>query len=371
MATGQRDILREFLVALGFTVNTGAERKMTAVVTAMTGRVNVLGRALTLVGSAVAVERIASEFERLYYFSQKVGASAGEVMQLGYAFSQAGVSEEKAQGSLAAFAMELRKNPGKIGMLAALGVQGKDTVQLYDNLMRKLAKMPDMAAFMLGDQFGVSADMILAYKQNRGQIEADRRAMAKAQADAGLNPQQLAAQSKEFMHDLRELWMDISTLGQSMLKDVLPPLDYAVKNIVNSVQQLLGFLKELRDAGRQDEPGGAPVSGIERGGKVSTAKGLWLTFGQLFADPGAFAQGLGTEASGAMGALQDYLHQYGAEHGYATPGAGFNQTNNVTITGIPDGEEAGKAAGSTIRHATPDPRNLGYGRVPTVPATGK
>ncbi|HET6804874.1 MAG TPA: hypothetical protein VFH59_05455, partial [Frateuria sp.] len=87
-------VIREFLVRLGYKVDSTGERKFIDGVKHVTEETQKLGLAAAAAATAVAaaVTKMASNLEDLYFMSQRTGASAQNIKAIGFAASQMGSS---------------------------------------------------------------------------------------------------------------------------------------------------------------------------------------------------------------------------------------------------------------------------------------
>lgn len=113
------ETIKDFLISLGFDIDEAGGRKFESVVSGVTMNAIKMGAAveaaaLTVVGFTT---KIASSLDRLYWQSQRTGATANNIRAIGYAFSQAGGSVEGFNGTLDNLARFLRSTPGAEGFL--------------------------------------------------------------------------------------------------------------------------------------------------------------------------------------------------------------------------------------------------------------
>lgn len=92
------DTIRDFLVSLGFQVDESGMRKFERVLTGVT--TNVLKLGVAVEGAALSVlgftTQIAAGLDKVYWASQRTGASAAGIKALGYAAAQTGSSAGRA-----------------------------------------------------------------------------------------------------------------------------------------------------------------------------------------------------------------------------------------------------------------------------------
>jgi hypothetical protein len=140
------NVLREFLVSLGFQVDEASMKKFTTSVEGVTKSVMKVGAevAASAAGVVAGVKIISSQMENLYYASQRTGATVGNIMALRYAAGQIGLTADQAQGALENFARTLRLNPGSNSLLDSLGVTGKDPPRSSTALSPKRSRCSHM-----------------------------------------------------------------------------------------------------------------------------------------------------------------------------------------------------------------------------------
>ncbi|WP_227719430.1 lytic transglycosylase domain-containing protein [Yersinia proxima] len=212
------ETIKDFLVSLGFELDEAGEKKFSAVVAGVTA--NVLKMGAVVEGAALAVvgftTKIASGLDKVYFASQRTGASVAGIKALGYAASQLGVDAASAQGSLESLARFIRNSPGAEGFLNRLGIQTRsangsmrDTSAIFTGLSAKLSSMPYYRANQYAQMLGIDENTLMAMRKGLGQFSAEYALTAKK---IGFNAEIAATQSNRFMTSMRNLTM---TLGQA------------------------------------------------------------------------------------------------------------------------------------------------------------
>ncbi|WP_208093580.1 lytic transglycosylase [Serratia ureilytica] len=205
------ETIKDFLISLGFDIDEAGGRKFESVVSGVTINAVKMGAAveaaaLTVVGFTT---KIASSLDRLYWQSQRTGATANNIRAIGYAFSQAGGSVEGFNGTLDNLARFLRSTPGAEGFLRNLGIQTRDaagnlrdTAQLVTLVGDKLAKMPYYRANQYAQILGIDESTLLAMRRGVKGFTSDYQSMLQA---TGFDSQKAAEQSNKFMTQMRGL----------------------------------------------------------------------------------------------------------------------------------------------------------------------
>ncbi|EMF4027972.1 transglycosylase SLT domain-containing protein [Escherichia coli] len=216
--SGNADTIKDFLVSLGFDIDQAGANKFEAVLKGVTANVLkvgavVEGAALSIVGFTT---QIANGLDKIYWASQRTGASVQGIKALGYAASQTGASAESAMSSLEGLAGFMRSNPGAEGFLNRLGVQTRDasgkmrdTAAIFTGVGQKLNNMPYYRAKQYAQMLGIDENTLMAMRRGMGQFSSEYALTAKR---IGFNAESAAKQSNIFMTSMRNLTM---TLGQA------------------------------------------------------------------------------------------------------------------------------------------------------------
>ncbi|WP_233432745.1 mannosyl-glycoprotein endo-beta-N-acetylglucosamidase [Burkholderia vietnamiensis] len=187
------------------------------------------GAALTV---SAGVAAFASKLERLYFVSQRTGASATNLRGFEFAARNMGVSAEAATGTIENLARFLRNNPAGEGYLATLGVQTRnangelrDTVDIMSDLGKSLANKPTWLASQYGNILGIDENLLLAMRN--GDFEKFLKQYREMSKTTGLD--KAADDSHRFMTQLRGLGTTFENLGirveGAMLQKIGPQLE--------------------------------------------------------------------------------------------------------------------------------------------------
>lgn len=209
--SGNADTIKDFLVSLGFDIDQAGANKFEAVLKGVTANVLkvgavVEGAALSIVGFTT---QIANGLDKIYWASQRTGASVQGIKALGYAASQTGASAESAMSSLEGLAVFMRSNPGAEGFLNRLGVQTRDasgkmrdTAAIFTGVGQKLNNMPYYRAKQYAQMLGIDENTLMAMRRGMNGFTADYQSMLQK---TGFNADKAAVQSNKFMTSMRGL----------------------------------------------------------------------------------------------------------------------------------------------------------------------
>lgn len=212
------DTIKDFLISLGFDIDQAGAIKFDTVLKSVTA--NVLKVGAVVEGTALAVvgftTQIANGLDKVYWASQRTGASVQGIKALGYAASQTGASAESAMSSLEGLASFMRNSPGAEGFLNRLGVQTRDvsgkmrdTASIFSGVGQKLSSMSYYRARQYAQTLGIDENTLMAMRRGLGQFSSEYALTAKK---IGFNAEVAAKQSNIFMTSMRGL---TATLGQA------------------------------------------------------------------------------------------------------------------------------------------------------------
>jgi hypothetical protein len=248
---GNAEILREFLVSLGWKIDEQGQKKFTDSVAAASLKVAELGVAIAATAGAVVagVAKIADQMEALYFASQRTGASVANIQALGFAAAQMGSTASAAAGSLENLARFMRNSPGASGLIQSLGVQTqgangqlRDTTEILADLGKQFANMPYYRANAYAQALGIDEKTLMALRQGMGEFGDEYRDML---AKAGLDSQQAAASSHEFMNQVRSLGSAFVILGQKIATSLTGKMGDYIKRFREGIVDNFGRIADI------------------------------------------------------------------------------------------------------------------------------
>lgn len=279
----EEGVIRNFMVALGFkTDNTGLGQMQDAMGGIELKAVALKSALFTLAtGAVVAVRQTASELDKLYFSSQRIGASATNITAFGNAISQMGGNAESAIGTLENLAEKMRNSPGYEGMINSLGVNTKqangemrDRVDVMKDLSGVLAQMPAYQANAYANSLGIDQNTLLAMRD--GKFVSNMEKYQKIQEQLGMNDE-LTKSGNEFMTEYRDLTMVTKTgfqvivmqAGKALIP-ILRLLNQLIQAGISAFSQLNPEIKQMLGVGLR-----FAMLGLVFGGFIKT-------FGMIF-----------------------------------------------------------------------------------------
>lgn len=295
------NVLKEFLIAIGWKIDDQGYKNFQSKFKSTVEQFERLGKLAVVSGTAmsVALVKVASDMEKLYFSSQRAGTTVGGLMGLRLAAEQIGVGAEAATAALEGMASAIRLNPGLqifLG-LKPTGDSSKDVM----NLLAKLKELSDKGpmghavAARMAQMFGIDEPTLFMLIKNYAKLNEEQEKFRKRALLAGIDPDKLGEKFNEFMIKVRDLLSTLQLIGYSGFGKILP---WAEK-FVDMLQRAADWMLKLGD--RTDKWSSAIASvGTVLGGLVG-AKGILSAIARMFGAGGAAAGGEAA-AAGAGGA---------------------------------------------------------------------
>lgn len=171
------EVIRSFLVSVGVETSENEIKNFGASVAKISKMAADLGAAAAAAATAVSamVVKVSSEFEDLYYASQRLRASVTNIKAFDFGVAQMGGNAKDARASLEGLASMMRSNPASTGLLASWGVNAYENGQLRDttDIMRDLGDrfraMPYWIAKIRAGMLGIDEGTLQAMIRGTGQ----------------------------------------------------------------------------------------------------------------------------------------------------------------------------------------------------------
>ncbi|QIE96120.1 transglycosylase SLT domain-containing protein [Pantoea stewartii] len=242
------DVIKDFLISLGFQVDESGAKKFDATIAATTLQAVKLGAAVEAAALSVVAftAKIASGLDNLYWMSQRTGATVAGIQQIGFAVSQMGGTVDGARSSLESLAHFMRNNPGAEGFLNRLGVQTRDAsgnmrdmASIFTGVGDKLRNMPYYRANQYAQMLGIDENTLMAMRRGVGQFSAQYTQMAKA---IGYNADAAAVSSNRFMTSLRSFGemagMARDKIGSNLAGGLAGSIDSLRKQVIDNFPKI-------------------------------------------------------------------------------------------------------------------------------------
>lgn len=240
------DIIKEFLVKLGFKIDEDGVKKFQAGVASVTKEVTGLGLKAAGAATAVtaAITKIAEQYEDLYFASIRTGTSAAALSTFAYGSKAIGISAEQSASSLERLNVAMQANPGTAALLNRMipgGIAGKDNTQILNSWVDTLAKMPTVLqqAYNSATGFFSPGELIqrIALRKDEAVAEVEHARLRKL---AGIDLDELAHKSHDFDQALRGVETALGIGWDQVANRWLPSMTTGVNVLYSWEQVALG-----------------------------------------------------------------------------------------------------------------------------------
>lgn len=256
--------IEEFLVSLGFNIDENSYRKFNETlfnlgkqVELFAARLAPMAEAAAAVGVAVVAmsEKIAEQFTKLKYASDRSDSTVSQLQQIAYGFSAIGISADQAKNMVENFGTSLRTDKSIQTRLSAMGIHGGTPASQFLDVIKYFVKMdksgpmgPVLVDQLAGD-FGLNEATIHQIGAN---MEAFQKAIAdfnEQQEKIGLDQSQLAKDSVALSQALGKLWNSVELFGEWIASGLVPVMTKVVNWMNGLVDDptgpLAGALRDL------------------------------------------------------------------------------------------------------------------------------
>lgn len=244
-------VIRDFFVSLGFSTDNEGARKMVDTLKGVELKAALLHKTLLLLatGAVVAVTKTASELDKLYYSSQRIGASASNIRAYGDAISQMGGNAQNALQSLENVAQKMRNSPGYEGMLTGMGVatrdgngQLRDRVEVMKDLSKTMKGMDYYQANAYASSLGIDENTLMAMRDDKFIDNMEK--YQKLRQSVGLTDE-LTKSGTDFMVEFRDITMTTKAITEVVVMTAGQVLIPVLKVINNFLRSAIAWFAEL------------------------------------------------------------------------------------------------------------------------------
>lgn len=273
--SGSSNILREYLIRLGFNVDATEGKRFDNNMQRWDKAATRLSRSLA--GVAVSAQVMVAEFayrmEKLYYASKLAQTSATNLAALDFGANQIGVKNFTQQ--VQNLAAAVRANPGLVGLLQSLGVkvQPHNMAATYTDFIEKLSKMPFYVAQRYASMFGIDPQTLLLMEEGLGKMKEAAKLREDTARDMGIDVDKAAESGRDMMNAWRDVLMYVGLFKDALIIDLLPAMQGiagVTKEVMTDWVHILNeprdkFVKDLRlgiglDSVHEDDGGGVQLT---------------------------------------------------------------------------------------------------------------
>lgn len=240
----QSNILREFLISLGFRIDQPALQNFIGGISQATKAAIGLGAAVEAMAASVVIgiQKFASNLEQLYFASLRTSSSATNLMAFDRAMQNFGANAGEGVAMVEQLAHLMRTNPGNtaylehfIGPVKRLKDGSIDAENALERLGKsaKFLNQPDFVKYQIGAQFGLSDAQVMRL------VNGDfSKELARVRAEVSqLNLEKATADAHDFMVVWRDFTIILQQFGIQVYDALSKKLGMGLKDLRDWVQQ--------------------------------------------------------------------------------------------------------------------------------------
>lgn len=275
-----KEVLKEFLVALGFQVNAGGLRMfMGTLLDTSTAAGKTTAALGGLAAAAEEVTRtVAGRLEKMYYASKRTGEAAKNMEPLEYGFERIGLQAENARALVEMLGKtNLARNPGLLGLLKNFGVDtDKGAVESFHQLLDVLARMDPVRAAGFARMFNISPEELTMLVQSKDALWSAVEAKKKLNEAMGVDFDKQTEDGKNYTNAMRDLGSALDAVklkvGMEMLDGIKMLTEYlretaipAISTIAKKIRDVASAAGEVYATGRFTKHADTVARGSSRG----------------------------------------------------------------------------------------------------------
>jgi len=254
------ETIKEFLVSLSYKIDGNTFRQFQESIKASSKVVAQFAAGLAAMGAALAVAaaQTSAALEKLYYESQRTGASVANLKALGFAASQFGSSAEEAVGAAERLAKMMRDSPGYARQLHdVLGVNvTSDASKNLQGFMDAISKLPAAQRNAWLRSYGFSENLFFAFQNPNFKKEQEDERNRLSQLGFGADAAENATKLQQSLRGLKQTLVDLSQGAQaeffSQYGDDLKRLDNYLREhgreIADVLKHIFGAILQIVEA---------------------------------------------------------------------------------------------------------------------------
>ena len=250
----ESEVIKEFLVSLGFKVDEVGGKKFRTSLNDTTKSAMAVSGAVIGIGVAIEkfVDSMTENLSKLFYISQRTGATVGGLKATAAGFEAVGLSAEQSQQAIEALGHTLRL-PWLRQQLSGFGINvNQKTENVEQDIEHKLAQWYNLdgaarqMAFNFGKQWlGLDEGAITTLVKNLPENDKRRGEYNQRLAESGVDLDASAKDAAEFRRELGLIGTDFSMLANQVLPKLMPTMHSFAQDLESIVHDLVKANAEM------------------------------------------------------------------------------------------------------------------------------
>lgn len=251
--SASQQILREYLFSLGFKVDKKSEQDFTWSI--IKGELATKGLLGAMQAAAKAAYELTAGFakamEELYYSSRKADTTMDRLQGIEFGARSIGMQAGQVTSALQSMAMQLRTNPGLMGLLKTFGVEvkGRTMDKVAEDLLTAISKRPFYIGSQYANLFGFSEDQYFMLTQSLPKLKQMEELRKSISDEMGFSADAAAKESIAFDDSLRRLEARLGVLKDVIANWLLGPITKVINFVDRDVRNAVLFVRGAKDSG--------------------------------------------------------------------------------------------------------------------------
>lgn len=225
--SGSSQVLREYLVSLGFKIDKQGGAGLDTTLMKLDKRALALGGSLlgVLAAAQAMTQSFAAQMESMYYSSRRIGTTVGNLRAMEQGATRVGITAETMRQTLEGMAMKLRMQPGLAEMLEGLGVPvtGRDKSDVLKDMVGMLKSLKSFPiAAQLANEFGMDANTLFQLTDQYDEFIAAEQRQRDILKSVGTDYEAAAKAGREYANMMRDIQNAAQTLTDTLLVKLMP-----------------------------------------------------------------------------------------------------------------------------------------------------
>lgn len=237
------EVIKSFLVSLGFKVDESSSKKFSNSVSDAEKTVKVLAglAASATIAVGAMVSKYTNEMENLFYVGQRTKSSVEGIEALQSGAERVGIAAQDATHMLETMMMKVKTDPGYSGIVSKMiGSDARTTPgdEVIERIFVAISKAkPEMQA-LLADMLKLDPQHVMQITQN---MDAFLAGLAERKAKITTNDTKFAEAAKDYANSWRDVYDQITNAGHAITIGVLP----IVQSIAKTTADILKYFTDL------------------------------------------------------------------------------------------------------------------------------
>lgn len=261
----ETEVLKEFLVKLGFNVDENALTSFNASIIKASAGVMAFGAAVTAMAGEIVhtVQEVASEYKQLDLLAKQLNATAEETENFIDTAKVMGISQETSTESLKNLSGAIQDAGMGIGrakvVFEKLGISVTDangkvkgTTEVMDELQQKMQGMDRAKQIRIMERLGLDPKMLVMFNAGLEKTNYIKGELSKIDTAAGFNTDKAVEESNKFMKSWKDMKGEI-TLFQTLFEKIkdaiavylMPKIGVAIEKITDTIHDMRNEVMEL------------------------------------------------------------------------------------------------------------------------------